>query len=129
MKKNKYVKFLQILLNRCLKWKKILLLKSKAPQIKPLVTKDYYDTLFKDSKDKYDLYDDITVNDIHVYFDTYDPKKDSYKVFVQFDERIETDGDDKIEHRQTSAQLDLVRTAEGWRIDNLKRFNLKPLGR
>ncbi|HDJ3815893.1 TPA: hypothetical protein PQE02_002841, partial [Staphylococcus aureus] len=96
---------------------------------KPLVTKDYYDTLFKDSKDKYDLYDDITVNDIHVYFDTYDPKKDSYKVFVQFDERIETDGDDKIEHRQTSAQLDLVRTAEGWRIDNLKRFNLKPLGR
>ena len=49
--------------------------KSKAPQIKPLVTKDYYDTLFKDSKDKYDLYDDITVNDIHVYFDTYDPKK------------------------------------------------------
>ncbi|CYC61764.1 transposon-related protein [Staphylococcus aureus] len=101
--------------------------KSKAPQIKPLVTKDYYDTLFKDSKDKYDLYDDITVNDIHVYFDTYDPKKDSYKVFVQFDERIETDGDDKIEHRQTSAQLDLVRTAEGWRIDNLKRFNLKPL--
>lgn len=35
--------------------------KSKAPQIKPLVTKDYYDTLFKDSKDKYDLYDDITV--------------------------------------------------------------------
>ncbi|HCY7983581.1 TPA: hypothetical protein O1812_002697 [Staphylococcus aureus] len=103
--------------------------KSKAPQIKPLVTKDYYDTLFKDSKDKYDLYDDITVNDIHVYFDTYDPKKDSYKVFVQFDERIETDGDDKIEHRQTSAQLDLVRTAEGWRIDNLKRFNLKPLGR
>ncbi|HDC5554277.1 TPA: hypothetical protein O8235_002751, partial [Staphylococcus aureus] len=44
--------------------------KSKVPQIKPLVTKDYYDTLFKDSKDKYDLYDDITVNDIHVYFDT-----------------------------------------------------------
>ncbi|HDA2811902.1 TPA: hypothetical protein O4694_000525 [Staphylococcus aureus] len=80
-------------------------------------------------RDKNDLYDDITVNDIHVYFDTYDPKKDSYKVFVQFDERIETDGDDKIEHRQTSAQLDLVRTAEGWRIDNLKRFNLKPLGR
>lgn len=125
MKKNKYVKFLQILLNRCLKWKKILLLNQKHHKIKPLVTKDYYDTLFKDSKDKYDLYDDITVNDIHVYFDTYDPKKDSYKVFVQFDERIETDGDDKIEHRQTSAQLDLVRTAEGWRIDNLKRFNLK----
>ncbi|EZU36599.1 hypothetical protein U918_02727, partial [Staphylococcus aureus 10S01493] len=57
-----------------------------------------------------------------------DPKQDSYKVFVQFDERIETDGQDKIENRKTSVQLDLVRTTDGWKVDNLTRFNLQRQG-
>ncbi|WP_113583867.1 hypothetical protein [Staphylococcus aureus] len=103
--------------------------KGKSGQLKSLVTDDYYDKLFQNTKDKYNLYDDITVDDVHVYFDTYDPKQESYKVFVQFDERIVPDGDEKIEHRQTSAQLDLVRTGKGWKVDALRRFNLKPLGR
>lgn len=101
--------------------------KSKSKQLKPLLTDDYYSTLF-DGKDRYNLYDDISVNDLHVYFDVFDPKQDSYKVFVQFDERIETDGQDKIENRKTSVQLDLVRTMDGWKVDNLKRFNLQRQG-
>ncbi|EZT66055.1 hypothetical protein D3233_10035 [Staphylococcus aureus] len=101
--------------------------KSKSKQLKPLLTDDYYSTLF-DGKDRYNLYDDINVNDLHVYFDVFDPKQDSYKVFVQFDERIETDGQDKIENRKTSVQLDLVRTTDGWKVDNLKRFNLQRQG-
>ncbi|HDJ7389834.1 TPA: hypothetical protein ACRU57_000417 [Staphylococcus aureus] len=101
--------------------------KSKSKQLKPLLTNDYYSTLF-DGKDRYNLYDDINVNDLHVYFDVFDPKQDSYKVFVQFDERIETDGQDKIENRKTSVQLDLVRTTDGWKVDNLKRFNLQRQG-
>ncbi|WP_381420390.1 hypothetical protein [Staphylococcus hyicus] len=102
--------------------------KSKSKQLKPLLTDDYYSTLF-DGKDRYNLYDDISVNDLHVYFDVFDPKQDSYKVFVQFDERIETDGQDKIENRKTSVQLDLVRTTDGWKVDNLTRFNLQRQGR
>lgn len=101
--------------------------KSKSKQLKPLLTDDYYSTLF-DGKDRYNLYDDISVNDLHVYFDVFDPKQDSYKVFVQFDERIETDGQDKVENRKTSVQLDLVRTTDGWKVDNLKRFNLQRQG-
>ncbi|ALS86981.1 hypothetical protein GLV88_03270 [Staphylococcus hyicus] len=101
--------------------------KSKSKQLKPLLTDDYYSTLF-DGKDRYNLYDDISVNDLHVYFDVFDPKQDSYKVFVQFDERIETDGQDKIENRKTSVQLDLVRTTDGWKVDNLTRFNLQRQG-
>ncbi|EIK0300785.1 hypothetical protein LH247_000940, partial [Staphylococcus pseudintermedius] len=65
----------------------------------------------------------------HVYFDVYNPKKDSYRVFVQFDERIETEGQEKIENRKTSVQLDLVRTGDGWKVDNLARFNLQRNGR
>ncbi|WP_421136251.1 hypothetical protein [Staphylococcus aureus] len=101
--------------------------KSKSKQLKPLLTDDYYSTLF-DGKDRYNLYDDISVTDLHVYFDVFDPKQDSYKVFVQFDERIETDGQDKIENRKTSVQLDLVRTTDGWKVDNLTRFNLQRQG-
>ncbi|MDU9278984.1 hypothetical protein [Staphylococcus pseudintermedius] len=103
--------------------------KSKSKDLKPLVTDDYYSSLFEDSKDKYNLYDDISVNDLHVYFDVYNPKKDSYRVFVQFDERIETEGQEKIENRKTSVQLDLVRTGDGWKVDNLSRFNLQRNGR
>nr|WP_244913359.1 hypothetical protein [Staphylococcus intermedius] len=103
--------------------------KSKSKDLKPLVTDDYYSSLFEDSKDKYNLYDDIFVNDLHVYFDVYNPKKDSYRVFVQFDERIETEGQEKIENRKTSVQLDLVRTGDGWKVDNLARFNLQRNGR
>ncbi|HDE5917248.1 TPA: hypothetical protein PDP01_001211 [Staphylococcus aureus] len=102
--------------------------KSKSKELKPLLTDDYYSTLF-DGKDRYNLYDDISVTDLHVYFDVFDPKQDSYKVFVQFDERIETDGQDKIENRKTSVQLDLVRTTDGWKVDNLTRFNLQRQGR
>ncbi|MCL9747038.1 hypothetical protein M5Z05_11360 [Staphylococcus aureus] len=101
--------------------------KSKSKELKPLLTDDYYSTLF-DGKDRYNLYDDISVTDLHVYFDVFDPKQDSYKVFVQFDERIETDGQDKIENRKTSVQLDLVRTTDGWKVDNLTRFNLQRQG-
>ncbi|HID5040182.1 TPA: hypothetical protein ACXEFH_000509 [Staphylococcus aureus] len=101
--------------------------KSKSKQLKSLLTDDYYSTLF-DGKDRYNLYDDISVNNLHVYFDVFDPKQDSYKVFVQFDERIETDGQDKIENRKTSVQLDLVRTTDGWKVDNLTRFNLQRQG-
>lgn len=103
--------------------------KSKSKDLKPLVTDDYYSSLFEDSKDKYNLYDDISVNDLHVYFDVYNPKKDSYRVFVQFDERIEIEGQEKIENRKTSVQLDLVRTGDGWKVDNLVRFNLQRNGR
>lgn len=103
--------------------------KSKSKDLKPLVTDDYYSSLFEDSKDKYNLYDDISVNDLHVYFDVYNPKKDSYRVFVQFDERIETEGQEKIENRKTSVQLDLVRIGDGWKVDNLARFNLQRNGR
>ncbi|EZT73034.1 hypothetical protein V132_00696 [Staphylococcus aureus ZTA10/00058-8HST] len=102
--------------------------KSKSKELKPLLTDDYYSTLF-DGKDRYNLYDDISVTNLHVYFDVFDPKQDSYKVFVQFDERIETDGQDKIENRKTSVQLDLVRTTDGWKVDNLTRFNLQRQGR
>ncbi|HGO1707603.1 TPA: hypothetical protein ACK0E1_000100 [Staphylococcus aureus] len=102
--------------------------KSKSKELKPLLTDDYYSTLF-DGKDRYNLYDDISVTDLHVYFDVFDPKQDSYKVFVQFDERIETDVQDKIENRKTSVQLDLVRTTDGWKVDNLTRFNLQRQGR
>ncbi|WP_421136203.1 hypothetical protein [Staphylococcus aureus] len=101
--------------------------KSKSKELKPLLTDDYYSTLF-DGKDRYNLYDDISVTNLHVYFDVFDPKQDSYKVFVQFDERIETDGQDKIENRKTSVQLDLVRTTDGWKVDNLTRFNLQRQG-
>ncbi|HDF5179961.1 TPA: hypothetical protein PEL18_000016 [Staphylococcus aureus] len=102
--------------------------KSKSKELKPLLTDDYYSTLF-DGKDRYNLYDDISVTNLHVYFDVFDPKQDNYKVFVQFDERIETDGQDKIENRKTSVQLDLVRTTDGWKVDNLTRFNLQRQGR
>ncbi|NJI02139.1 hypothetical protein [Staphylococcus agnetis] len=84
--------------------------KSKSKQLKPLLTDDYYSTLF-DGKDRYNLYDDISVNDLHVYFDVFDPKQD------------------KIENRKTSVQLDLVRTTDGWKVDNLTRFNLQRQGR
>lgn len=103
--------------------------KSKSKDLKSLVTDDYYSSLFEDSKDKYNLYDDVSVNDLHVYFDVYDPKQDRYRVFIQFDERIETEGQEKIENRKTSVQLDLVRTGDGWKVDNLERFNLQRNGR
>ncbi|HHW7876902.1 TPA: hypothetical protein ACU25Y_001232 [Staphylococcus aureus] len=102
--------------------------KSKEKAIKPLLTEDYYDKLFGDSRDKYNMYDDISVSDVHVYFDTYDPKKNDYKVFVQFEETTSSDDSDKIEHKKTSVQLDLVRTNDEWKIDELRRFNLQPRG-
>ncbi|EZT73342.1 hypothetical protein V103_02757, partial [Staphylococcus aureus 22(2K81-5)] len=52
-----------------------------------------------------------------------------YKVFVQFDERIDTEGQKEVEHRKTSIQLDLVRTNDKWLIDNVQRFNLQKNGR
>ncbi|WP_375336485.1 hypothetical protein [Staphylococcus caprae] len=102
--------------------------KSKEKSIKPLLTEDYYDKLFGDSRDKYNMYDDISISDVHVYFDTYDPKKNDYKVFVQFEETTSSDDSDKIEHKKTSVQLDLVRTNDEWKIDELRRFNLQPRG-
>ncbi|PTU86110.1 hypothetical protein BUZ62_08275 [Staphylococcus pasteuri] len=102
--------------------------KSKEKSIKPLLTEDYYDKLFGDSRDKYNMYDDISVSDVHVYFDTYDPKKNDYKVFVQFEETTSSDDSDKIEHKKTSVQLDLVRTNDEWKIDELRRFNLQARG-
>ncbi|MFW3516725.1 hypothetical protein [Staphylococcus caprae] len=102
--------------------------KSKEKAIKPLVTEDYYDTLFGETRDKYNMYDDISVSDIHVYFDTYDPKKNDYKVFVQFEETTSNDDSDKVDHKKTSVQLDLVRTDDEWQIDDLRRFNLQPRG-
>ncbi|KIX91229.1 hypothetical protein TP70_03460 [Staphylococcus microti] len=100
----------------------------KSATLKPFVTDEYHNTLFGNVKDKYNLFDDITVSDINVYFDTYDPKKDDYKVFVQFNERLDTEASDKVENSVTSVQLDLVRTGDGWKINDLQRFNLKPLG-
>ena len=102
--------------------------KSKEKSIKSLLTEDYYDKLFGDSRDKYNMYDDISIRDVHVYFDTYDPKKNDYKVFVQFEETTSSDDSDKIEHKKTSVQLDLVRTNDEWKIDELRRFNLQPRG-
>lgn len=102
--------------------------KSKEKLIRPLLTEDYYDKLFGDSRDKYNMYDDISISDVHVYFDTYDPKKNDYKVFVQFEETTSSDDSDKIEHKKTSVQLDLVRTNDEWKIDELRRFNLQPRG-
>lgn len=101
--------------------------KDKSKKLKPLITDDYYNSLFDNEKDKYNLFDNITVSDVHVYFDVYDPQKDDYKVFVQFDEHLDTDGSDKIENTKTSVQLNLVRTSDGWKINDLQRFDLEPL--
>lgn len=103
--------------------------KDKSKTIKPLVTNDYYDELFNKNKDSYNIYDDITINNVHIYFERYDPTKDTYKVFVQFDERISDTTSDKVDKKTTSVQLDLKREQDKWLIDNVKRFNLEPLGR
>lgn len=103
--------------------------KDKSKTIKPLVTNDYYDELFNKNKDSYNIYDDITINNLHVYFERYDPTKDTYKVFVQFDERISDTTSDKVDKKTTSVQLNLKREKDKWLIDNVKRFNLEPLGR
>lgn len=102
--------------------------KDKSKDIKPLVTDDYYDELFKQSKDSYNIYDDIMINNVHIYFERYEPTKDTYKVFVQFDERISDTTSDKVDKKTTSVQLDLKRKQDKWLIDNVKRFNLEPLG-
>ncbi|HFF1044705.1 hypothetical protein OSX66_09870 [Staphylococcus agnetis] len=103
--------------------------KQKSKVLKPMITQKYYDELFSDGREKFSIFDDITVNDIHVYFDQYDPKNDNYKVFVQFDERIDTEGQKQIETRKTSVQLDLVRTNDKWLINDVQRFNLQKNGR
>ncbi|HDH6082989.1 TPA: hypothetical protein PI700_001011 [Staphylococcus aureus] len=103
--------------------------KQKSKELKHLITKKYYDLLFSDGREKFSIFDDITVNDIHVYFDQYNPKNDNYKVFVQFDERIDTEGQKQIETRKTSVQLDLVRTNDKWLINDVQRFNLQKNGR
>ncbi|WP_239733434.1 hypothetical protein [Mammaliicoccus sp. J-M41] len=102
--------------------------KDKEDYIKPLITKDYYDDLFNESKSNYNIYDDIQIDNIHVYFERYDPVKDNYKVFVQFDETVSDTTSDKVRKKQSSVQLDLKRENDKWLIENLKRFNLKPLG-
>nr|WP_251134188.1 hypothetical protein [Staphylococcus sp. MZ8] len=68
------------------------------------------------------------MSDIHVYFDQYDPKHDNYKVFVQFNERIDTEGQKEVENRKTSVQLDMVRTNDKWLINDVQRFNLQKMG-
>ncbi|MGT3738868.1 hypothetical protein ACVTLO_08825 [Staphylococcus aureus] len=103
--------------------------KQKSEPLKPLITKKYYDELFSDNREKFSIFDDVTVSDMHVYFDQYDPKNDNYKVFVQFNERIETEGQKEVENRKTSVQLDLVRTNDKWLINNVQRFNLQKNGR
>ncbi|WP_215388237.1 hypothetical protein [Staphylococcus aureus] len=103
--------------------------KDKSKPLKSLITEKYYDVLFSDGREKFSIFDDITVNDIHVYFDQYDPKNDNYKVFVQFNERVDTEGQKQVENRKTSVQLDLVRTNEKWLINGVQRFNLQKNGR
>ncbi|MBH4888858.1 hypothetical protein I6D99_04570, partial [Staphylococcus aureus] len=103
--------------------------KQKAKPLKPLVTEKYYDVLFSDNREKFSIFDDVTVSDIHVYFDQYDSKHDNYKVFVQFNERIDTEGQKEVENRKTSVQLDMVRTNDKWLINDVQRFNLQKNGR
>ncbi|ORI03126.1 hypothetical protein B5723_08050 [Mammaliicoccus sciuri] len=103
--------------------------KDKSKTIKPLVTNDYYSELFNKSKNSYNIYDDITINNLHVYFERYDPTKDKYKVFVQFEEKIKDTTSNKVDKKTTSVQLNLKREKGKWLIDNVKRFNLEPLGR
>ncbi|HHQ5170697.1 TPA: hypothetical protein ACSP6G_000830 [Staphylococcus aureus] len=103
--------------------------KQKSESLKPLITKKYYDVLFSDNREKFSIFDDVTVSDMHVYFEQYDPKNDNYKVFVQFNERIDTEGQKEVENRKTSVQLDLVRTNDKWLINDVQRFNLQKNGR
>ncbi|WPF96929.1 hypothetical protein SE116_11485 [Staphylococcus aureus] len=103
--------------------------KDKSKTLKPLITEKYYDTLFSDGREKFSIFDDITISDIHVYFEQNNPKNDNYKVFVQFNERIDTEGQKEVENRKTSVQLDLVRTNDKWLINDVQRFNLQKNGR
>ncbi|HAR2858375.1 TPA: hypothetical protein I0470_001819 [Staphylococcus aureus] len=103
--------------------------KDNSKTLKPLITEKYYDVLFSDGREKFSIFDDITVNDIHVYFDQYNPKNDNYKVFVQFNERIDTEGQKEVENRKTSVQLDMVRTNDKWLVNDVQRFNLQKNGR
>ncbi|SCT28337.1 hypothetical protein [Staphylococcus caeli] len=103
--------------------------KDKSEDIKSLVTNDYYDKLFNKSSNNYNIYDDISIDNVHVYFERYNPRKDSYKVFVQFDERVSDTTSDKVDKKQSSVQLNMKRENDKWLVEDLKRFNLKPLGR
>ena len=102
--------------------------KDVGKQTKHFLTDKYFNDLFSDGREKFSIYDNVTVSNIHVYFDVYDPKKDNYKVFVQFDERIDTELSKEVETRKTSVQLDLVRTNDKWLINNVQRFNLQKNG-
>ncbi|HHV8931152.1 TPA: hypothetical protein ACUREZ_000046 [Staphylococcus aureus] len=103
--------------------------KQKNKTLKPVVTEKYYDVLFSDNREKFSIFDDVTVSDVHVYFEQYNPKYDNYKVFVQFNERIDTEGQKEVENRKTSVQLDMVRTNDKWLINDVQRFNLQKNGR
>ncbi len=48
---------------------------------------------------------------------------------MQFNERIDTEGQKEVENRKTSVQLDMVRTNDKWLINDVQRFNLQKNGR
>ncbi|UBH13600.1 hypothetical protein [Macrococcus armenti] len=92
---------------------------SKETLVRDYITDDLNEKLFN-HKDKYNLLSDMTVDNLHVYFDEYKKGKNKYYVLVRFDQKFNhKDLNDK---KDITTELEFVRNNEQWLISSFDVF-------
>lgn len=92
---------------------------SKESLVKDYITDDLSQKLFS-HKDKYNLLSDMTVDNLHVYFDEYKKGKNKYYVLVRFDQHF--DHKDLKDKKDITTELEFVRNDEQWLISSFDVF-------
>lgn len=95
----------------------------KKKELSSILDDKYQKELFDNSRDKYNAFLTVKISNVKTFIEEYRPQKDSYDVFVTFDEKVidEEDTTDK----KTSGKIHFVRKNGKWLIDDFERFALE----
>lgn len=95
----------------------------RKKELSPILEDKYTKELFSNSSNKYNAFLTVKVSNIKTFIEEYRPQKDSYDVFVTFDEKVIDDEDTT--DKKTSGKIHFVRKNGKWLIDDFERFTLE----
>lgn len=95
----------------------------RKKELSPILEDKYTKELFSNSSNKYNAFLTVKVSNIKTFIEEYRPQKDSYDVFVTFDEKVIDDEDTT--DKKTSGKIHFIRKNGKWLIDDFERFTLE----
>lgn len=95
----------------------------RKKELSSILEDKYTKELFSNSSNKYNAFLTVKVSNIKTFIEEYRPQKDSYDVFVTFDEKVIDDEDTT--DKKTSGKIHFVRKNGKWLIDDFERFTLE----